>query len=84
MQEQHIQNLKVQKSEKPKFQVTLIIDDGQKIATYSSSQSTAFAALSEVAKQNKIEIVTKQYDFGVFVQKIAGLESGKDQAGYSR
>jgi hypothetical protein len=60
---------------------TLVLDDGKTIATYSGIfAKNAFEILTTIGNQNNIPIVTKQYDFGVFVQKIANMENTKDMA----
>ena len=61
--------------------VTLVLDDGEKAATYSGvSAQNAFEILSVVTEKEKIPLVTKQYDFGIFVQKIGDKESGTAMA----
>lgn len=61
--------------------ITLNIFDGVKTATYSSIQAqTPYEALTKIATQEQISVKTKQYDFGVFVEAIAGIESTKDKA----
>jgi hypothetical protein len=68
-----------QKVDKP--QVTLTINNSQKTTTYSGVLAdNAFMALSVVAAQNNIKVVTKQYDFGVFVSQIGDQVSAKDMA----
>jgi hypothetical protein len=67
--------------EPDKTGITLIIDDGGSIATYSGIQAdNAFAALTEAGKTGNILIRSKQYDFGVFVESVAGKENSKDYA----
>jgi hypothetical protein len=59
----------------------LVLDDGKTIATYSGIfAKNAFEILTIVGNQNNIPIVTKQYDFGVFVQKVGDMENTKDKA----
>ena len=61
--------------------VTLVLDDGSKISTYSGVMANnAYDALRIVVEQNKLNIVTKQYDFGIFVQQIGDKESLRDKA----
>jgi len=56
---------------------TLVLNDGASIATYSGvTAQNAFEILTIVAEKEKIPLITKQYDFGVFVQKIGEKESG--------
>lgn len=61
--------------------VTVVIDDGERIATYSGIEArTAYAALSSVAASRRIPLSTKRYDFGVFVFSLGGRVSGADTA----
>ncbi len=59
--------------------VTISIDFGNKdIKAYEltvGADDTAFSVLKSATETNNIELVTKQYDFGVFVQKIDKFES---------
>lgn len=56
---------------------TLVLNDGETIATYSGIPAqNAFEILSIVTEKEKIPVITKTYDFGVFVQKIGSKESG--------
>ncbi len=65
--------------QKPIVSVTL--DKNGDIATYSGVMAqTPYEALVEVSKKEGIPLVTKQYDFGIFVQKIGDLETGPDMA----
>jgi hypothetical protein len=60
---------------------TLVLNDGETTATYSGiAAQNAFEALTVVTKKENIPLVTKQYDFGVFVQKIGEKESGTAMA----
>ena len=58
---------------------TVSIDLGNKNTKVSEliidSNDTAFSVLKKTSEANNIELVTKQYDFGVFVQKIDEFES---------
>jgi biopolymer transport protein ExbD len=61
--------------------VTLTIDNGEHVSTFSGIQaSTAFEALTQAAKDHDIPLVTKQYDFGVFVDAIGEKASTADRA----
>ncbi len=55
-----------------------------KIDTYPDLQLeqpvTVFEALEKVAGDNEIELVTKQYDFGVLVESIGEIKNTQDQA----
>jgi hypothetical protein len=42
--------------------------------------STAFSLLQALADSNDIQLETKQYDFGVFVEKIDNKESNADKS----
>ncbi len=65
-------------------QATVILDYGDgKIVTGKvviSEPTTAFSALTKLADEKGIELKTKQYDFGVFVESIDGYESGSEKA----
>jgi hypothetical protein len=75
------QNQVVKETIPQKSSVTVTIDDGQNISTYSGIPAgNAFDALTLAASQSGTQIVTKQYDFGIFIQKIGTKESGKDMA----
>jgi len=59
--------------------VTVSIDFGNKdikvLEITAGTEDTAFSVLKKASETNNIELVTKQYDFGVFVQKIDKFES---------
>lgn len=61
----------------------LVIDyeDG-KTSQYEkeTGELTAFSFLKIVAEENNIDLQTKQYDFGVFVESIAGKKSNQKKA----
>jgi hypothetical protein len=60
-----------------KTTATLVLDDGARIATYSGvTAQNAFEILTIVTEKEHIPVVSKQYDFGIFVQKIGDKESG--------
>lgn len=60
--------------------VSVTIFDGSSTATYSGiSALTPYEALTKIASQKQISVQTKQYDFGVFVEAIAGKENTKDK-----
>jgi len=65
-------------------QVTVVIDfgDGKTVTgkVVISELTTAYSALTKLANENDIEIETKQYDFGVFVQSIDSHESSSEKA----
>jgi hypothetical protein len=60
--------------------VSLVIFNGITTATYSAQAKTAYDALVSVTTQEKIPLVSKKYDFGVFVSSIGGKASGTDLA----
>jgi hypothetical protein len=64
-------------------QITYIINKGEEdISEYQiteiSEDSTVFSLLEELAQKENFEIETTQYDFGVFIESIAGLKNGQD------
>jgi len=61
--------------------ISVILDTGSTIATVSGIQAeNAFTALTTMAKQKNLELKTKQYDFGVFVQQIGTLVNTKEKS----
>jgi hypothetical protein len=61
--------------------VTCMINTGESIATYDGvPASTAYDALTVAGSQAAIPIETKQYDFGVFIEKIGDRANTKDNA----
>ncbi len=56
------------------------INDATRIVTGREQAKTPFEALSFLAKKNNIPVVTKSYDFGIFVQSIGDKESGSEMA----
>jgi Domain of unknown function (DUF4430) len=63
------------------YAVDVTIDDGQSVATVSGlTVSNAFEALRQFGEQKQIEIKTKQYDFGVFVEQVGQKMNTKDNA----
>jgi len=61
--------------------VTLVIDDGEHISTFSGiPAATAFEALTKTAWEQNITLKTKQYDFGIFVEAIGGKEMIDDRS----
>ena len=62
------------------FSVSITINTGSSIATYNGVlASTVFEGLVRVTKKNNIPLETKQYDFGVFVEKIGIFNNTKDK-----
>ena len=65
----------------PASSVSVTFDTGATIATVSAvSAQNAFQALSEAAKKQNLELKTKQYDFGVFVEAIGTLANTKEKS----
>jgi hypothetical protein len=61
--------------------VTLVLNDGGRVSTYSGiTAQNAFEALTVVTEKENIPLVTKKYDFGTFIQKIGEKESGSEMA----
>ncbi len=61
--------------------VSVTLNTGSAVATISGiTAHNAFQALSEAAKQQKLEVKTKQYDFGVFVEQIGQLANTKEKS----
>lgn len=57
--------------------VTCIVNS----TTYSDIQaSTPYEALVLVARKNTLELQTKQYDFGIFVEAVGDQKNTKDMA----
>ena len=61
--------------------VSVVFDTGEKISTVSGIQAdNAFTALKNAVKQQNLELKTKQYDFGVFVEQIGVLANTKEKS----
>lgn len=59
--------------------VVLKIDTGDHIATYDGiPASNAFDALATVTRTHAISLITKKYDFGIFVERIGNLTNSKN------
>ncbi len=67
------------KVEQAKLQAQVVIDDGETKKEATVSAQTAFEALQNLAQQNNLNLKTKQYDFGVFVEGIGGVENTKEK-----
>jgi hypothetical protein len=64
-----------------KQQVTLVLDFGQGAKReVKVGAVTAFEALQAAAGEQNFELKTKQYDFGIFVESIGGVENTKERA----
>jgi hypothetical protein len=62
-------------------QVTVVLNAGESIATYSGIMAaTAYTALTEAASSAAIPIEKKQYDFGVFIEKIGEYGNTQEYA----
>ena len=61
--------------------VSVTLDTGEKISTVSGIRAdNAFTALESASKQQHLELKTKQYDFGVFVEQIGTLANTKEKS----
>jgi hypothetical protein len=61
---------------------TLVIDTGEKMATYSGQVReavTVLELLKQTAGENKIAYETKDYDFGTMVEAIEGKKNNADK-----
>jgi len=60
--------------------VTVSIFNGVKPQTYLNIQAkTAFEALTKIVNQEQLSLQTKQYDFGIFIEGVGGIENTKDK-----
>lgn len=57
-----------------------IQDKKVEIKTVVEEEKTAFEALQKIAKNNNWPIITKQYDFGIFIEGINGQLNNKEKA----
>ena len=65
----------------PQKEVILVLDFGQGAKRESRVlAATAFEALKLATQQNNLELKTKQYDFGIFVESTGGVENTKERA----
>jgi len=61
--------------------ITVVLNTGEEISTASGIQAdNAFVALQSIAKQKNLELKTKQYDFGVFVEAVGALSNTKEKS----
>lgn len=63
-------------------EVVLIIDDGQSIRDFEMNfreGTTAFGLLEEKIKELDINLETKSYDMGIFIEAIGESKNGEDQ-----
>ena len=61
--------------------VTVVVNTGEEISTVSGILAeNAFIALTALAKQKNLELKTKQYDFGVFVEQIGRQANTKEKS----
>ncbi|MCL4382460.1 MAG: DUF4430 domain-containing protein [Patescibacteria group bacterium] len=68
------------KVEQPKLQTQIVIENEETRKEATVSAKTALEALQNLAKQENLDLKTKQYDFGVFVEGIGGVENTKEKA----
>jgi hypothetical protein len=60
--------------------VSVVLNSGESIAIYDGIlAANAFEALMIVSSKHAVPVETKQYDFGVFVEKIGGSANTKDK-----
>lgn len=61
--------------------VYVTIDTGTSIATVSGVRANnVYDALVKAAKENKLDIKTKQYDFGIFIEQIGAFTNTKEKS----
>ncbi len=61
--------------------VSVTLDTGTTVATISGvTAQNAFQALSTAAKKQNLELKTKQYDFGVYVEQIGTFANTKEKS----
>jgi hypothetical protein len=61
--------------------VTVVLNTGEEISTVSGIPAeNAYTALTVMAKQQNLDVKTKQYSFGVFVEQVGALANSKDNA----
>ncbi|MFH0749961.1 MAG: DUF4430 domain-containing protein [Candidatus Gottesmanbacteria bacterium] len=58
--------------------VNITINDGASLIAESVSAGTPFEALSLVAEKKQISLITKQYDFGIFVSGVGDAVTTND------
>ena len=56
--------------------ITIIFPDGKTVRKENFAAS-AYEALQNIAKENNLQLKTKQYDFGIMVTGIGQYENGK-------
>lgn len=67
----------------PQSPVTLMIDFGDRVATYSSmpeTSSTVLSVLKSIAEREQFILETKTYDFGTLVDSIGGKVNNNTRA----
>jgi hypothetical protein len=61
--------------------VEVSVENGQTVLTEKNvNASTAFDALVAIANKQHLEVKTKKYDFGIFVEQIGLLPNTKEKA----
>ena len=63
--------------------VTLVVDTGEKVATYSgqvNNSTSVLEFLSSIAEANAVDLETKVYDFGIMVESIGGKKNTAERA----
>lgn len=70
--------VRVEQPVKP--QAKVVIENGEIRTEATVSAKTAFEALEIITSQQHLTPKVKQYDFGVFVEGIGGVDNTKDKA----
>jgi hypothetical protein len=71
----------VSKNIQNNVKITFILDSGTSIATYDGVLAqTPYDALVKIGNAHSFTVEKKQYDFGVFVEKIGNRANTKDNA----
>jgi len=63
--------------------VTVVVDDGLKVATYSATvnnEATALSVLNQIAEKAQLTVLIKKYDFGSLVTSINGQQNSAKRA----
>jgi hypothetical protein len=63
-----------------KSEISIDFGDGNIVKSSTIQGQTVFDLLNKLVEENKIEIKTKQYDFGILIESIGGKPNTKDKA----
>ena len=69
-------------SQQTENRVDLLIDDGKEVKNFQiefKQGMTAFDVLKNKAEELGLDLKTEQYDFGIFIKAINGVENGADK-----